>query len=60
MIGLLVILIFVVLLALPGFYWITRSMFPKKSKRSVMNLSIGLTALLVGVLVLISLGYLPS
>ena len=47
MAGLIVIFIFVVLLAVPGFYLITRKVFPKKSKRSVMWITLILTTLLV-------------
>lgn len=49
--SILVILFFVVLLAIPGFYIITRKVFPRESKKSAMILSILLTALLVGILV---------
>lgn len=51
MMSILVILFFVVLLAIPGFYIITRKVFPRESKKSAMILSILLTALLVGILV---------
>ncbi len=50
MIGIFSILIFVVLLAFPGFYIITRKIFPKKSKRSATWISVLLTALLIGIL----------
>ena len=52
MVGLLSILVFVVLLAVPGFYIITRKIFPKSSKRSSVWVSAGLTVILVAVLLL--------
>ena len=48
------ILVFVVLLAVPGFYIITRKLFPKGSKKSAMWLSVLLTALLVGILTFVT------
>ncbi len=51
MMSVIVILFFVVLLAIPGFYIITRKVFPRGSKKSAMILSVLLTALLVGILV---------
>ncbi len=54
MMGIITILIFVVLLAIPGFYIITRKIFPKRSKKSAMWISILLTVLLVGILVLVT------
>lgn len=50
MTGLFLIFLFVILLAVPGFYVITRALFPKHSKRSARILSYTLTALLVAVL----------
>jgi hypothetical protein len=50
MIGIFSILIFVILLAFPGFYIITRKIFPKMSKRKVAWISVLLTALLIGIL----------
>lgn len=50
MLGLITILIFVVLLAIPGFYIITRKVFPRGSKKSAMWISILLTILLVAIL----------
>ncbi len=50
MTGLVFILIFVVLLAVPGFYIITRKVFPQGSKKSARWLSYSLTALLVAIL----------
>lgn len=50
MTGLLLIFLFVILLALPGFYVITRWVFPKGSKRMARLLSYSLTALLVIIL----------
>ena len=60
MMGLILILIFVVLMAIPGFYIILRKLFPKHSKRSAMWLSVGVTALLVAVLIWKMLGALPA
>ena len=48
--GLIAILIFVVLLSLPGFYIITRSVFPRGSKKKAAWISIILTVLLVFIL----------
>ncbi len=50
MTGLLLIFLFVVFLAVPGFYVITRWVFPKGSKRMARLLSYVLTALLVAIL----------
>lgn len=50
MLPLITILIFVVLLAVPGFYIITRKVFPRRSKKSAMWISILLTVLLVAIL----------
>ncbi len=50
MIGIISILIFVILLAFPGFYIITRKVFPKRSKRSAAWISVLLTILLIGIL----------
>ncbi len=50
MTGLIFIFLFVVLLAVPGFYVITRWVFPQGSKRMARLLSYVLTALLVIVL----------
>lgn len=52
MMGLITILFFVVLLAVPGFYIITRKVFPRGSKKSAMWVSILLTVVLVVILVL--------
>ncbi len=54
MISLITILIFVVLLAVPGFYIITRKVFPKGSKKSAMWISILLTVLLVAILAFVT------
>ncbi len=59
MVGLIVIFVFVVLIAVPGFYIITRKMFPKSSKRSTLWITILLTALLVAVLAWGTLTNLP-
>lgn len=50
MTGIILIFLFVILLAVPGFYIITRAVFPKHSKRSAQILSYTLTALLVAIL----------
>lgn len=50
MTGIILIFLFVILLAVPGFYIITRALFPKHSKRSAQLLSYILTALLVAIL----------
>ncbi len=60
MVGLIIIFTFVVLLAVPGFYIITRKVFPKGSKRSAMWISLVLTVLLVAVLAWGMLGKLPA
>lgn len=51
MMSVMVILFFVVLLAIPGFYIITRKVFPRGSKKAAMTLAILLTVLLIGILV---------
>ncbi len=53
MMGPFFIFLFVILLAVPGFYLITRALFPKQSKRSARILSYILTALLVAILALV-------
>ncbi|MBR4682844.1 MAG: hypothetical protein IKP06_06050 [Elusimicrobiaceae bacterium] len=60
MAGLILIFIFVILMAIPGFYIITRKLFPKNSKRSAVWISIVLTAILVALLALGTLGNLPA
>jgi len=50
MASIIVILVFVALLAVPGFYIITRKVFPKGSKKSAMWAAVLLTALLIGIL----------
>lgn len=55
MIGIISILIFVLLLAFPGFYIITRKVFPKKSKRSATWVSVLLTILLIGILATVTI-----
>jgi len=60
MVGLIAIFIFVVLMAIPGFYIITRKMFPKNSKRSAMWTTIILTGLLVAALAWLMLTNLPA
>ena len=52
MMGLITILFFVVLLAVPGFYIITRKVFPRRSKKSAMWVSVLLTVVLVVILAL--------
>lgn len=54
MMSIITILVFVVLLAVPGFYIITRKLFPKGNKKSAMWLSVLLTALLVGILTFVT------
>ena len=54
MMSIITILVLVVLLAVPGFYIITRKLFPKGSKKSAMWLSVLLTALLVGILTFVT------
>ena len=54
--GLIAILIFVVLLALPGFYIITHAMFPRGSKKKAMWISVVLTVLLVSLLTVLMIG----
>ena len=55
MAGIFSILIFVILLAFPGFYIITRKIFPKSSKRSTAWISALLTALLIGILATVTI-----
>ena len=47
MTGLVLIFLFVILLAIPGFYVLLHGLFPKQSKRTTMLWAYGLTALLV-------------
>ncbi len=54
MISIITILIFVVLLAVPGFYIITRKVFPRGSKKSAMWISVLLTVLLVAILAFVT------
>ena len=54
--GLIAILIFVVLLALPGFYVIIRAVFPRSSKKRTAWISVILTVLLVSVLTALMIG----
>ena len=51
--GIILIFLFVVLLAVPGFYVITRWVFPKGSKRNARLISYSLTALLVTILAIV-------
>ena len=60
MAGLILIFVFVILMAIPGFYIITRKLFPKNSKRSAVWISIVLTAILIVLLALGTLGNLPA
>lgn len=60
MAGLIVIFIFTILMAMPGFYIITRKMFPKHSKRSAMWITVLLTGLLITALALLTLGNMPA
>lgn len=50
MLGLITILVFVALIAVPGFYIITRKVFPKRSKKSAAWTTGILTVILIGVL----------
>ncbi|MBR2082983.1 MAG: hypothetical protein IJ876_08305 [Elusimicrobiaceae bacterium] len=50
MIGISLIFIFVILLAIPGFYIITRALFPKSSKKSARIISYVLTVVLAAIL----------
>ena len=52
MTGLILIFLFIILLAVPGFYVITRALLPKRSKRSARLISYMLTILLVLILVI--------
>lgn len=54
MMSIITILVFVVLLAIPGFYIITRKLFPRGSKKSAKWISVLLTALLVGILAFVT------
>lgn len=54
MMSIITILVFVVLLAIPGFYIITRKLFPKGSKKSARWISVLLTVLLVGILAFVT------
>lgn len=50
MTGLVLIFLFVILLAVPGFYIITRAVWPKGSKKAARVVSYLLTALLTAIL----------
>ena len=50
MLGIILIFLFVVFLAWPGFYVLTRWVFPKGSKQTARLLAYSLTALLVAIL----------
>lgn len=50
MTGLIIIAVFVVMLGFPGFYIITRKMFPKGSKKTARIVSALITAALVGLM----------
>lgn len=52
------ILLFVILVAFPGFYIITRKVFPHGSKKTAAWLSAGLTILLVMILTTVMMGTL--
>ena len=54
--GMILILVFVMLLAFPGFYIIIHSMFPRGSKRTAAYISMLLTLLLVFVLLFSMIG----
>lgn len=53
MTGIILIFLFVVLLAVPGFYIITRAVWPKSSKKSARLVSYLLTVLLAIILAII-------
>lgn len=55
MIGLVMIFIFVILMAVPGFYIITRKIFPKMSKRKCAWITAALTVGTVTILALSTL-----
>ena len=50
MTGIILIFLFVILLAVPGFYIITRAVWPKSSKKSARFVSYLLTVLLTAIL----------
>lgn len=50
MMSIITILLFVVLLAVPGFYIITRKVFPRGSKKAAMTAAVLLTLVLIGIL----------
>lgn len=52
------ILLFVILIAFPGFYIITRAIFPRGAKRTAAWIAGGLTLLLVLILLGVLLGFL--
>ena len=56
MAGIILILIFTVLLALPGFYIITHRIFPHGRKKTALYISISLTVLLVFILLIVMMG----
>ena len=58
MTGLIFIFVFVVLLAVPGFYIIMRKIFPQGSKKHARLLSYALAALLVAILAFTTLAKL--
>lgn len=50
MIGLIFVFVFTALVAVPGFYIITRKIFPKMSKRRVCVIAVVLTVILLTIL----------
>ena len=56
MAGLIVIFIFVILMAVPGFYIITRKLFPRMPKRTVNWITLALTLVLLLGLSMLVLG----
>ena len=54
MAGLITIFVFVVLMAVPGFYIITHKIFPNMSKRNVMWITLIATAVFVAALMLLT------
>lgn len=56
--GLISISIFILLLSFPGFYLITRKVFPRSSKRSAAWISAAVTAVFLAMILAMMLGML--
>lgn len=56
MLGIIFLLVLMVLIAFPGFFIITRKMFPRGPKKTAAWISAGLTTILVLILLGITLG----